>query len=239
MELLPISTGVVNCDCNCLHESWIDDSLSEGYYVYLEVTDTGCGMNKETLNRIYDPFFSTKFTGRGLGMAAAQGIVRGHKGMIKVDSEVGQGTTFRVLLPKASSPAAQLHEAEDDSSWLGSGKILLVEDEAMVLAVGKAMLEELGFEVLTASNGLEAVALFKEYQDTIGQVVMDLTMPHMGGEEAFAEMRQLDPKVKVIITSGYNEQEITPLFAGKGLSGFIQKPISFSALQKALGPVPA
>jgi CheY-like chemotaxis protein len=108
----------------------------------------------------------------------------------------------------------------------------------MVLAVGKTMLEELGFEVLTASNGREAVALFKEHSDTIGQVVMDLTMPHMGGEEAFHEMRQLDPEVKVIIASGYNEQEITPLFAGKGLSGFIQKPYSFSALRKALATVP-
>ncbi|MGK2943306.1 MAG: response regulator [Desulfuromonadales bacterium] len=235
---ITLSTGVVNFDRDCLHESWVDDGLSEGLYVYFEVTDTGCGMDKETLNRIYDPFFSTKFTGRGLGMAAAQGIVRGHKGMIQIDSEVGQGTSFRVLLPKASSPAALFNEAEDDSSWMGSGQVLLVDDEAMVLAVGKAMLEELGFEVLAASNGREAVALFKEHSDTIGQVVMDLTMPHMGGEEAFHEMRQLDPEVKVIIASGYNEQEITSLFAGKGLSGFIQKPFSFPALRKALAAVP-
>jgi PAS domain S-box-containing protein len=235
---ITISTGVVNCDRDCLHESWVDDGLSEGLYVYFEVTDTGCGMDKETLNRIYDPFFSTKFTGRGLGMAAAQGIVRGHKGMIQIDSEVGQGTSFRVLLPKATGPAALCDDAESESVWLGSGQILLVDDEAMVLAVGKTMLEELGFEVLTASNGREAVALFKEHSDTIGQVVMDLTMPHMGGEEAFHEMRQLDPGVKVIIASGYNEQEITPLFAGKGLSGFIQKPYSFSALRKALAAVP-
>ncbi|MBE0576452.1 MAG: transporter substrate-binding domain-containing protein [Desulfuromonadales bacterium] len=236
--VITISTGVVNCDRDCLHESWVDDDLSAGLYVYFEVTDTGCGMNMETLNRIYDPFFSTKFTGRGLGMAAAQGIVRGHKGMIQINSEIGQGTTFRVLLPKATGSADLCDDAETDSVWQGSGQVLLVDDEAMVLAVGKAMLEELGFEVLTASNGLEAVALFKEYSGTIGQVVMDLTMPHMGGEEAFGEMRQLDPKVKVIITSGYNEQEITPLFAGKGLSGFIHKPFSFPALREALATVP-
>jgi PAS domain S-box-containing protein len=235
--VIAVSTGVVNCDRDCLHESWFDDNLSEGLYVYFEVTDTGCGMNTETLNRIYDPFFSTKFTGRGLGLAATLGIVRGHKGMIKVDSEVGRGTSFRVLLPKAAGPADLCDDAESDSVWQGSGQILLVDDEAMVLAVGKVMLEELGFKVLAASNGREAVELFKEHQDTIGQVVMDLTMPHMGGEEAFGEMRQLDPAVKVIITSGYNEQEITPLFAGKGLSGFIQKPFSFSALRKALGAV--
>jgi PAS domain S-box-containing protein len=237
--VITISTGLVNCDRDSLHESWFDDSSSEGLYVYFEVTDTGCGMNKETLNRIYDPFFSTKFTGRGLGMAAAQGIVRGHKGMIQVDSEVGHGTTFRVLLPKASSPASLLNETEDDSSWQGNGQVLLVDDEAMVLAVGKAMLEELGFEVLTASNGCAAVALFKKHYGTLGQVVMDLTMPHMGGEDAFREMRQIDPGVKVIIASGYNELEITPLFAGKGLSGFIQKPYSFSALRKALATASA
>ncbi len=235
--VITISTGTVDCHRDDLDESWLGHDLSEGLYACLEVADTGCGMAKETITRIYDPFFTTKFTGRGLGMAAVMGIVRGHKGIITVDSEVGSGTTFKVLLPALLTPATLHVDAPPDSSWHGSGQVLLVDDEEAVLAVGKVMLEELGFKVLTASDGLEALALFKEHRATIGQIVMDLTMPRMGGEEAFCLMCQLDPEVKVIMTSGYNEEEISHLFGAKGLAGFIQKPFRLSTLQDALQAV--
>lgn len=235
--MISITTGAMDCDRAYLRESWLDDGLSEGQYVYLEITDTGCGMNKETIDRLFEPFFSTKFTGRGLGMAAVLGIVRGHKGAIKIYSEVGKGTTFKVLLPVISGQVALVNDLPPDSSWHGCGQVLLVDDESTVRSVGKLMLEELGFEVLTAANGREALLLFKKHRNTLALVLLDLTMPHMGGEEAFAKMRQLDPAVKVVITSGYNEQEITHLFVGKGLSGFIQKPFRLSALRGVLSAV--
>ena len=232
--VIAISTGAFDCDVLYLRETWLDEGLSEGLYVYFEVADTGCGMDQSTITRIFDPFFTTKFTGRGLGMAAVLGIVRGHKGAIKVYSEVGKGTTFKVLMPAASRPARIFDETRSEPPWSGAGIVLLVDDEDTVRAVGKAMLGELGFEVITADNGKEAVALFRQRRQEITVVLMDLTMPHMGGEDAFREMRRIDPEVKVIITSGYNEQEVAPRFIGKRLSGFLQKPFRLSVLREAL-----
>jgi len=235
--MITISTGTLNCDRDFFSESWLDADLSAGLYVYCEIKDTGCGMDKETLRRIYEPFFSTKFTGRGLGMAAVQGIVRGHKGAINVHSEVGKGSTFKVLLPAISGPSFQTVAADSVKDWQGSGQVLLVDDEQTVRDVCKTLLEELGYDVLTASNGLEALTLFMEHRETIDLVLMDLTMPIMSGEEAFLEMRKLDPKVKVIMTSGYAEQEISHLIDSKSLSGFIQKPFRLATLRDTLHTV--
>ncbi len=232
--IIAIATGVMECDGNYLKDTWLDEGLKAGLYVYFEVADTGCGMDQETTQRIFDPFFSTKFTGRGLGMAAVLGIIRGHHGAIKVYSEVGKGTSIKVLLPGASRPADGPDASKEEAAWHGSGQILLVDDEESVRAVGTMMLQELGYEVLTAVDGREALKLFEAHRQTIRLVLMDLTMPHMGGEEAFRELRRLDPEVKVIISSGYNEQEVAQRFVGKGLAGFLQKPYRINVLREAL-----
>ncbi|MDD5287118.1 MAG: PAS domain S-box protein [Desulfuromonadaceae bacterium] len=227
--VIAISTGCMECDRNYLKDIWLDENLKDGLYVYLEIADSGCGMGKETLSKLFDPFFTTKFTGRGLGMAAVLGIVRGHKGAIKVYSEQEKGTTFKILLPANSKSAGLLNASEHRDNWHGSGTVLVVDDEEIVRGIGAEMLKELGFTPITANDGQEAVEIFKSTPD-IGFVILDLTMPHMDGEKCFQELRQLKPDVKVIISSGFNEQEVTQKFLGKGLAGFIQKPYRLSVL---------
>ncbi len=232
--IIAISTGVMDCDHTYLQETWLDENLTEGRYVFIEVADTGCGMSPETLPRIFEPFFSTKFTGRGLGMAAVLGIVRGHSGAIKIYTEVGKGSTFKILLPASTLLAAKRDIEIEELLLQASGLVLLVDDEETVRDIGKEMLSEFGFETVTAGDGKEALEIFKQRHNQISFVLMDLTMPRMNGEEAFREFRRIDPDVKVIICSGYNEQEVSQQFVGKGLAGFLKKPYQFSELQKAI-----
>jgi len=231
--VIAITTGCMDCDQNYLKDIWLNENINEGLYVYLEIADTGCGMNKETLAKLFDPFFTTKFTGRGLGMAAVQGIVRGHKGAIKVYSEPDRGTTFKIFLPASSRPAEIFNCANHDEDWKGEGKVLLVDDEETVRGIGTEMLKELGFSVITAEDGRDAVEKFKTTTD-ISFVILDLTMPHMDGEQCFKELRQLKPDITVIMSSGFNEQEVTQRFVGKGLAGFIQKPYKLSVLREVV-----
>ena len=233
--VIAITTGCMECDRSYLKDVWLDENLPGGSYVYIEIADTGCGMDRDTLGKLFDPFFTTKFTGRGLGMAAVMGIVRGHKGAIKVYSELNKGTTFKILLPASDrSDLSDLSELSDVSdNWHGSGTILLVDDEETIRGIGSEMLKELGYIVITADDGREAVATFKA-NPGIPMVLLDLTMPHMDGEQCFRELLQLDPNLKVIMSSGYNEQEVSEKFIGKGLSGFIQKPYRLSVLKELL-----
>ena len=231
--VIAITTGCMDCDHRYLKDVWLDENITEGLYVYLEIADSGCGMDQETLSKIFDPFFTTKFTGRGLGMAAVLGIIRGHKGAIKVYSEVGRGSTFKVLLPASGKPPELFNGEPGTHAWQGSGTVLLVDDEETVRAIGSEMLKELGFTTITACDGREALAIFKQTPD-ISCVILDLTMPHMDGEQCFRELRLLNPDVKVIMSSGYNEQEVTQKFVGKGLAGFVQKPYKLSVLQAAI-----
>ena len=231
--VITITTGCIDCDRSYLKDVWLDENLTDGLYVFLEVADTGCGMDKEVMGKLFDPFFTTKFTGRGLGMAAVLGIVRGHKGAIKVNSEAGTGTTFKILLPASGKPAEICNNDLHIDDWQGSGTVLLVDDEETVRGIGSDMLKELGFSVLTAADGLEALEMFK-YRDDISFVILDLTMPHMDGEECYRELRKLKPDVKVIMSSGFSELEVTQKFIGKELAGFIQKPYRLNILKEAI-----
>jgi PAS domain S-box-containing protein len=244
---ISLSTGSMYCDEPYLAElsetmgAGFEEPLPEGIYVYMEVADTGCGMDSATIEKIVDPFFTTKFTGRGLGMSAVLGIVRGHKGALKIYSEVGKGTTFRVFFPTTgdSNVIQDLHRKEESEwkDWKGDGTILLADDEDTVLMVGKEMLEHMGFKVLIASNGEEALSLFREHSDDIVCILLDLSMPKMDGEEAFREIRRFQKGAKVVLCSGYNELDATQRFAGKGLAGFIQKPFTFTALRKKISEI--
>lgn len=231
--IIAITTGCMECDQNYLKNVWLNENLVDGLYIFLEIADTGCGMDKETMVKIFDPFFTTKFTGRGLGMAAVLGIVRGHKGAIKVYSEPGKGSSFKILLPAGSKPEEIFNTGLDNDSWQGAGTVLLVDDEETIRALGSEMLRELGFQVVTAEDGRHALKVFTE-RDDINLVILDLTMPHMDGEQTFRELRHLRPDIKVIMSSGYNEQEVTQKFVGKGLAGFIQKPYKLSMIREVV-----
>ncbi|RLL54062.1 PAS domain S-box protein [Mariprofundus sp. EBB-1] len=229
-------TGIIDVDENYLQTTYVNESLPGGQYVFMEISDDGCGMDSDTLNKLYDPFFTTKFTGRGLGMSAILGIVRGHKGAIKVYSEVDKGTTFKVLFP-AIDMAQRENESSENSkteAWQGYGRILVVDDEASLRQTARLMLEDIGFDVMTAVDGVDGVELFAREYAQIDAVLLDMTMPNMDGKTAFQEMRKIDPEAKVILSSGYNEQEATSHFAGKGLAGFIQKPYQLGHLRQKL-----
>jgi PAS domain S-box-containing protein len=235
--VITLSTGAMDCDRGYLSESWLDEQLPEGMYVFIEVADTGAGMDAETRARIFDPFFTTKFTGRGLGLAAVLGIVRGHRGAIKVYSELGRGTTLKVLFPASQRAEVQERRSAVRGMYEGKGTVLLVDDDESVRAVGRKMLERIGFTVVTAADGAEAIARFRERADDIICAIVDLTMPHVDGAETFRELRRMRPGVRVILSSGYNEQDVTQRFVGKGLAGFIQKPYQLSTLVAVLKEV--
>jgi CheY-like chemotaxis protein len=234
--VITVSVGATLCDEEFLQKTELHDDLPPGPYVHLEVADTGSGMDAETQARIFEPFFTTKFTGRGLGLAAVLGIIRAYKGALKVYSEPGKGTTFRVLFPALTDgkDATRSPDSSRLAAWRGKGTILLVEDEESLIALGARMLEHLGFTVLTASDGLQAVDLYRERGKEIDLVLMDLTMPHMDGAEAFGELRRLNQDVRVVLASGYSQEDVTSRFQGKGLSGVLQKPYTLAKLQESL-----
>jgi CheY-like chemotaxis protein len=190
-------------------------------------------MDEATLSRIFEPFFSTKFTGRGLGLAAVSGIVHGHNGALKVYSSPGKGTTFKVLFPAAQRLTTEASQILD-GYFGGEGNnqtVLIVDDEESVRSVARNTLQRRGYRTIEARDGREALEVYREFGREVTLVLLDLTMPYMNGEEVLRELKVITPSVKVLLSSGFNQVEAVRRFTGKGLAGFLQKP--YTAMQLA------
>jgi PAS domain S-box-containing protein len=235
--LVTIETGCEKCSAAFIQSIDPGTDLPEGSYVYFKIRDNGCGMDDDTMHRIFDPFFTTKFTGRGLGLAAALGIVKSHGGFLRVQSRLGLGSEFTVWLPVISHPPSMSQPPEPESLplWRGEGKVLLADDELPVQRVTCKLLEKAGFDVVLASDGRQALELFRDRTQQFSFVLLDLTMPEMDGIEAMRKMRELCPDVKIILSSGYHELETKALLQANELpTAFLEKPYSFTTLLKTL-----
>ncbi|GAB4366426.1 MAG: hypothetical protein Kow00128_09880 [Deltaproteobacteria bacterium] len=207
-----------------------------GPYAVIEIADTGCGMTEETLKRIFQPFFSTKFIGRGMGLAALRGIVENHGGMIRVSTAPGGGTSVTIGFPAAEGKAPE-EPAREPLPACGSGTILLADDEEDVREVVRAMLESFGYAVLTARDGREALEIFRERREAVDLVLLDMMMPGMTGAEAFAGMRRISPGIPGILASGYDVDGTSREFASAGFSAFLQKPFRRGELGRTVSDV--
>lgn len=227
---IAISTGAIDADAETLSRSYIDDKLPPGRYSFIQVSGSGCGISEEVMSNLFDPFFSTKFTGRGLGLSAALGIVRGHRGAITVESKPDVGTQIRVLIPflewqaKPKSP----QEFDSISDWRASGTVLVVDDDAGLRRATHRILTGCGLNSLMAASGGEALEIINGLPPgTLDLIVLDLTMPVMDGAETLASIRKIDAQVPVLLCSGYTEAEVTQRCKGLEYSGMLAKPFGF------------
>ena len=211
--------------------------ITPGKYICLEVTDSGCGMDEETKHRVFEPFYTTKFTGRGLGMLAVLGIIKAHNGALQLFSQPGQGSTFKVYLPAHGNETAKndtLQQSAAPVPWQGSGTILLVEDEPQLMFIAKTLIQELGFTVIEALDGKEALEVYQKNASDITMVLTDLGMPVMDGYELIHELKKRAPELPIIISSGFGDCDITSRIAREDIAGLVSKPYNFEKLREVL-----
>jgi len=231
---LHIRTQNVTLDENFLKPYQVEP----GRYVQISITDTGIGMDKATQEKIFDPFFTTKEMGRGtgLGLASAYGIIKNHGGFINVYSETGHGSTFNVYLPASENEVIEERKLTGDI-LRGSETVLFVDDEEMIAEIGEDLLERLGYKVFIAGTGKEAIKIYEENKDRIDIVVLDMIMPDMGGGETYDRLKDINYKVKVLLSSGYSINGQATEILDRGCNGFIQKPFRMKELSQKLREV--
>ncbi|MGD9062918.1 MAG: response regulator [Desulfobacterales bacterium] len=212
--------------------------VTPGKFVKISITDTGTGMDALTQQRIFDPFFTTKEKdrGTGLGLASAYGIINNHGGIIRVDSEQGEGTTFNIYLPVTEKPVSR-QQKQDKKILRGSGVILLVDDEEMILKIGKDLIEKVGYQVITASNGKKALEIYQRDQKKIDMVILEMIMPEMSGGETYSLLKEINPSIKTLLSSGYSINGKAQAILNDGYSGFIQKPFNLTDLSHKIGKI--
>ncbi len=227
-----LSTGTRYCDRAFLKTTELGEDAIEGDFVYIQVKDSGIGMDEETLRKIFDPFFSTKFTGRGLGLAAVLGIIRSHSGTIRLESKPNTGTTATVFFPiHKRGTETDSTESAPSGALMGGGLVLVVDDDQTIRNLCTRMIERMGYSTLVASGGHEAIRIFEENRESILCVLLDLTMPDLGGEETFDRIMRVDSTAKVIVSSGFSEEDVKARFQNRPIRGQIHKPFQYETLE--------
>ncbi len=207
-----------------------------GRYALMSIRDTGVGMDEKIQERIFEPFFTTKEMGRGtgLGLASVYGIIKGHNGYIEVESEVSAGTTFHLFLPLSDRKNEEAPHTAPEAILKGRGTILLVDDEEGILEIGRAMIEDLGYQAMTARSGEEAIDLYTAHKDGIDLVLLDMIMPGMNGGKVYDRLKSINPGINVLLISGYSIEGEAKKILARGCNGFIQKPFKIEALSRKI-----